>query len=743
MGKNKTLTSEELVFTASLSNKNEVFMFIANQLLKQNYVSSEELVFNSLNEREQEMSTGLSGGIAIPHGMIDSLSEPKIVVIRTLEPINWNSLDNKPVNLIIAILVPKDISGRKDHFEILTRLSESLIKKEVRNNLLTLPAKEVAHYINNQLIKKDEVLEEVNLNIDNQDTIGKPKKQIRVVGVTTCVTGVAHTFMAAKSLEVEGKKRGWIVHIEKQGQMTKDLLNEQDIIDADFVIIAKSKGIDQPERFNGKLVYETDVAQPITNAAKAFDEMLEGATIQAGDSSSSTSKVTARGKGQKEKPMQHLLTGISYMIPYIAMAGITLGLTTAFGFSVQDDGTFGPNSPIAYAFNTLAGMAFTLYIPILAMFIAYSISGRKAMAPAAILALTLNVAPMDVTIGGTDYLGVSPFFNWQTLSFSGFEHSTSLGFLGAVASGYMIGYGIRYTTVYTDKIDIQAFQTILPLLLIPLFWTIVPWLFMAFFGYLPLYWFGVGMGAFVEILIDANLLWIAGGLMGAMICFDLGGPVNKIAMAIGVAFLTTNPSHPEINGICALAVAVPPTVLMFSMFFHKFTSLKMDEDDMTAAGTASIMGFFGITEGAIPFAAKEPKKWMPSFIIAGAVGGILMSFTGIGDNVAMWGGPIIWVAGGFSNTNVNAQASNWGYTAIYFIPLLVAGFTGFIVASLLDFIYSDKFVDSKIAKSWHAHWSAINKIVKEKMHPTKSDLGKNEIDRVDLEQVLEDSWLSK
>lgn len=661
----------------SIENKDEAFKIISELLVKNNYLKNPRKVIEGLNSREKQFSTGLSDGIAIPHASLKELKESKIVIIRLKKGINWNSLDGKDVNLIISILVPQEQS--ESHFEILTNLSSNLIDQNVIKNINELNPSKLEKYINELVSKTNE---EDNLEI---------KENINVVGVTTCVTGVAHTFMAAKALEQEGAKRGWNVRIEKQGQMTKDSLTKEEIDKADYVIIAKSKSIDGDNRFAGKLVYETEVAEPITKASKVFDDMLEKAKLREVNSSSSTSVKEVKEK--KPSVISHLMTGISFMIPYIAMAGIVLGLTTAFGYSFNaDTGVFGPKNDFANALNVLASQAFLLYIPILGMFIGNSIAGRKAMAPSAILALVLNQG-IDTSATSPQF---APFFNWETMSWSFEGISPALGFLGAIAAGYIVGYGIKYFTKYTDKVESQVFQTILPLLIIPILFTVVPWIFMAFFGYLPLFYLAFGLNKFVIMLANNSLLWLAGGLMGAMICFDLGGPVNKIAMTIGVAMLANHDETSVLNGVAAVAVSIPAVVLFFSWIFNRMTSIKLDEEDKTAAASASLMGFFGITEGAIPFAAKNAKLWMPSFMVAGFIGGSIASFTGVVDNVAMWGGPIIYIAGGFGSTFTNipgadisiiTQTSNWTWTLLYFIPLIVGGFSGFVVANVLSVVY--------------------------------------------------------
>ncbi len=821
------LTNPDLISDEPIVSKSAAFASIANLMFKSRKINNPNDVIKGLEKREAEITTGLGEGIAIPHGNIFGLKEPQIVILRPEIPVEWNALDQKPVDLVISILVPFE-GAREDHFEILTNLSSQLGNKEIIEKIKTASKEELATLINDIANKKFVVNEELNIILNENEP------RLKVVGVTACSVGVAHTFIAATALEKAGAKRGWDIHIEKQGQMTKDALTAKQIAEADYVIFAISMGIEDPERFDGKMVYSCDVAEPITKADKSLDDMLEKAKIQSSDlkGNGNSSVITKEGRTKKTLstgPMRHLLMGISYMIPFIAMAGITLGFTIAFGFGpiyqflgvdinedqyaqlgqivLTEDGfwlqggvaitetvpelilgimgesanasqraqgqaividivgstwyvdgysndvvtnvtenlalywvafdyfkeigipvsdgesislvvmggysTLAPKNNMANAFNLLAGQAFTLYIPILGGYIAYSIAGRKAIAPAMILSLTMNMTPVLASDASLLYVltesakgvaaadgGASVFFNWAStpMGFGNFDHPTALGFLGAVAVGYSVGYGTNFFTKYTtDRFHHQAIQTIVPLLIIPLVMTIIPYLFFAFFGYLPIYWFGVGMGALVTLLIANDLLFIAGMILGAMICFDLGGPVNKIAMAIGVAFIAT---HPEINGIVCVATPIPPMVLLVSLAFCKFTPLKMDEDDKAAAGTAGLMGFFGITEGSIPFAAKEPRKWMPAFMIAGAIGGGIMAPLHVGNNVAMWGGPIIYIAGGYGNAadvaNYGFMATNYTYALLYFVPLVIAAFSGFAVASGLQFVY-DK-LDAKKAR---------------------------------------------
>ncbi len=716
------ITNSKLVF--KLEGKqtvNSVLTAITDKLTDEGFATSKGPVLDGFKAREKQSTTGLSDGIAIPHVSSDSITEAKIVVVKLAESVDWKALDGQPTDFVIAIAVPAD--GRNDHFDLLTQISGQLADPKFVASFKKASDKEIVDTLNNMKAKKPTA------------TKSASKDAIKVVGVTTCVTGVAHTFMAAQALEDEGAKRGWSVKIERQGQMTKNKLTAKDIAEADYVIFGISKQIDGKERFNGKKCHTVEVAEPITKAAKVLDDMVAKATPQQGGAGSSTTTATG-GAEVKASFMSHMMAGISFMIPYIAMAGIVLGLTTAFGYKVFTEAApnyagatgFQPVSPFANALNTLAGGGFSLYIPILAMMIANSIAGRKAMAPAAILAFVLNIAPGAIpstdTIlvpnatgdGGTytvvDHVvnnadGFAPFFNYSTLGFFGWTSSPALGFLGGIVSGYMVGFGVQAFTNQTDKVNSAPFQAIVPLLIIPILFTVVPWFIMAFVGYIPLYALSMGLNFIVGKLIDWNLLFIAGALMGAMICFDLGGPVNKMAMTIGVLMLSQATSDPSaagagqmaaINGVCAVAVSIPPTVLFFSNVSYRFTPLNMDEQDETAAWTASLMGFFGITEGSIPFAAKDPKKWMPAFMTAGIVGGTIMGIFiqvgwGVVDNVPMWGGPIIWAAGGYSWAAAGDawQQTNWLLTmGPYFVSLVAAGIAGCATATGLEFVYSRK-----------------------------------------------------
>lgn len=701
MNKDNILINEKLILSnQEFKNKNDCIEQIANLLKKENLIKDENKIVEGLIEREKEVSTGIGEGIAIPHCVVEELETPQVVIFRLNKDLDWDSIDNKPVNLVISILVPA--SKRDEHFWILTKLSTSLVDKNNIEKFRKLQSSELANFINQNILKEEESTKDNN---ENDSSVEEKTKKLKVVGVTTCPTGVAHTFMAAKALEDEGNSRGWDIHIEKQGQVTKDALKQYEINQADYVIFAVGKGIEEVERFDGKKIYQTSVSEPITNAKKSLDDMLKFAKKDT-DSKGSTVVQAVDGRRKKsfnEGAIRHLLSGISYMIPFIAFAGILLGITTAFGFSTGwiSDSTglidssqgndpsvtipgftygFGPKTTFALAWSNLAGFGFTLFIPILGGYIAYSIAGRKALAPAMIISIMLN-----------DSTGTS-LFNYQEGQFGNFSDPVALGFFGSIAAGYLIGYGIVWMTKHTDKIDNNAFQTIMPLLIIPLVFGIVPWAFFAFFGYLPLYWLGIGLNSLITNLIDVNLLWLVGLIMGMMICFDLGGPVNKMAMVTAVAFLEVGSSSyfPLLNGVCAVCVSIPPMVLVATAYVAPAFNVRMSEEEKVNATSAGVMGFFGITEGSIPFAAAKPKTFIPSFMFAGAIAGSLAIVAGVGNSVALWGGPIIYLAGGMGQSpdiGGTAMQTDYAFALLYFIPLIIGTFAGMFAVVFLTKVY--------------------------------------------------------
>lgn len=739
---NKNLVLSPILKDSINLNIKEVFKLIETSLLKSNYIRTNNDLIDSLQKRESLTSTGIGDGIAIPHGVVKTLKTPRVVVIRLKgEGINWEgTLDDKKVNLIISILVPE--GKRDDHFEILTKISKSLVSQENINLVRKGKPEEVVKTINSALkdkkVVKDDLKSEKTSNKDS----------LKIVGVTTCPTGIAHTFMAAEALETYAKKMGYSIKVEKQAAIgVKDELTEQEILEADFVIFGAGKEIEDKDRFEGKVGVELPIGVVIRETERIFKEMIaDPVLIRTSNSSRKQDSNIKTKKNLKKKDfsskisdsgMRHLLSGVSYMLPFVVVGGIFIALAIGIGafwpdpqlfstsselsdylitqgvdaaliaeitmefnsgnfeevikllnfneISSPSNGAWGitgevgnqaiiSNSGMTWKHNFWRAMegvgaaGFTLMIPVLAMYTAKSIAGRAAMAPAAIVALFAN---------GNG----NSFFNYDSMQFGNFENSVALGFFGSIAAGYLIGYMVKFfnDNLY-DKIP-QVLAGTIPIIVLPIGMSFLGWVFFAFAGYVPLYYIQYGLNLGVEGLINVNMLWIVGFLLGAMIAFDMGGPINKIAFLIGTLSVSGQLGDARIMAMVASAIVVPNFVAFFTVWLAKLFKVKtIDSEDRVNGTSAGIMGIIGITEGAIPFAVKFPKYMIPTFVLSGAIAGLLTSFTNLG-NAAPHGGLIVYFVGAIGNMGVETNGftpvlTNYGVGMFYVLIVIGSSLLG-------------------------------------------------------------------
>ncbi len=432
---------------------------------------------------------------------------------------------------------------------------------------------------------------------------------MRIIGVTKCPTGIAHTYMAAEKLEKAAKELGHEVKIETQGsQGTEHYLSEEDIKNADIVIVAADVSIDESDRFNGKKVLNIAIKEAIKDPEGTISSASSRAVIQGGE------KVVA-AKDNGSHFIKELMNGASHMIPFVVVGGLFIALAIAAGGTATDSGMVVEG----VFWNTVLSIgvqAFTLMYPILAGFIAYSIVGRAGLAPAMISAMVVVNADILGTSAGT-------------------------GFLGCIVVGYAAGYLVKW--INTWKIP-KAIKPIMPIFVIPILGVgVISAAFILILGK-PISLLMEGLNSMLTALSANPATAIPLGLvLGAMIAFDMGGPVNKVAFLFGVASITAG--NPEIMGIVAAAIPVPPLAMGLATFIGKklFT-----EDEQGSGLSAFLMGMIGITEGAIPFASADPKRVLPSIIVGSAVSGALASLLKITD-VVPHGGPIVGVLGATNN----------------------------------------------------------------------------------------------
>lgn len=407
------------------------------------------------------------------------------------------------------------------------------------------------------------------------------KETPSIVAVTACPTGVAHTFMAAEALSEAGRALGYPIRVETQGSVgAQDALTEEEILNAEVVILACDIEVD-PTRFSGKRVWRTSTGTALKKPRDTIEEALAGAEVQ---SAGSEKKGSGQQQGEKRGPYKHLLTGVSFMLPMVVAGGLMIALSFIFGIKAfEQEGTLA-----AALMQIGGGAAFKLMIPVLAGYIAYSIADRPGITPGMIgglLASTLDA-----------------------------------GFLGGIIAGFLAGYTALGLSRYV-KLP-QSIESLKPILIIPLVASLITGLVMIYVVGTPVASLMLALTSYLESMGSANAV-LLGILLGAMMCFDLGGPVNKAAYAFGVGLLASETYAPM---AAIMAAGMVPALGMGLASFIARNKFAVPERE---AGKASfVLGLCFISEGAIPFAAKDPLRVIPACMAGGAVTGALSMLVG-------------------------------------------------------------------------------------------------------------------
>ncbi|OCG60857.1 PTS fructose transporter subunit IIBC [Gilliamella sp. GillExp13] len=403
----------------------------------------------------------------------------------------------------------------------------------------------------------------------------------RIVAVTACPTGVAHTFMAAEAIEEEAKKRGWWCKVETRGSVgVGNELTPEEVASADVVIAACDIDVDL-SKFTGKKLYRTKTGPALKKTAQEFDKAFEEATVYQPSSNTST----AKSSNEKKGIYQHLLTGVSYMLPMVVAGGLIIALSFAFGSFEMVDGVQKLIGESHLA--EIGGLAFSLMVPLLSGYIAYSIADRPGLAPG--------------LVGGL--LAVS----------------TGAGFLGGIIIGYFAGYLALLITKYLPLP--KSLEALKPILIVPLFATLITGLVMQFIVGTPIAWLMNVVTVWLNSMGTANAV-ILGAILGGMMCTDMGGPINKVAYAFGTGLISAQVYAP-MAAVMAGGM-VPPLAMGIATLIARKKFAKTEQE----SGKASlVLGLCFISEGAIPFAARDPLRVIPCCIVGGAItGGMALAF---------------------------------------------------------------------------------------------------------------------
>ncbi|MEU2515564.1 fructose-specific PTS transporter subunit EIIC [Streptomyces syringium] len=451
---------------------------------------------------------------------------------------------------------------------------------------------------------------------DPPDGAGTGGPRLRLLAVTACPTGIAHTYMAAEKLMQAAQALGHEMKVETQGSIgAENVLSDNDVIQADGIIVAADKDVDL-SRFAGKRVLSVGVAEGIHHPERLIERVRsapvhQGSGTGGGPGTAAPADGPAGGGGkQRGVGYKALMNGVSYMIPFVVVGGLLIAVSLALGGHAQPDGGLViPEGSFWKHVNDIGVIGFTLMVPILSGYIAYAIGDRPALVPG--------------MIGG-----------WIANTGALYDSESGAGFIGAIVTGFLAGYLV----VWIKKIEVPRFvRPIMPVIVIPVVATSALGLFFVYVIGKPIAWVFEHLTDWLGGLTGTSAA-LLGVILGLMIAFDMGGPVNKTAFLFGAGLVSKNP---EIMGMCAAAIPVPPLGQGLATLLRR----KMFSEQERETGLAALfMGFFGITEGAIPFAAARPARVIPANMVGGAVAGAVAGIAAVTDSVPH-GGPIVAVLG--------------------------------------------------------------------------------------------------
>lgn len=581
------LDKRSISLNAAPADKKETLDLAVELMAKSGKLSDVEKYRAQVYAREEESTTGIGEGIAIPHGKCDAVKAPGLAAMVIKNGVEYESLDGEPVTLLFLIAAP----NTKDnvHLDVLSKLSVMLMDENFTTSLRN--AKSVDEFL--QIIDAaDESAKSIDDRLSDTGITTEEKKGFKLLAVTSCPTGIAHTYMAAEALEKAAKAADCQIKIETRGSAgAKNVLTAEEIAAADCIIVAADAKVPM-DRFNGKKVISCQVSDGIGKADQLVKQAMSGnVEVFHGESSETTTAVTGK-ESVAHKIYTQLMNGVSHMLPFVVGGGILIAIAFLIdGLSIDINalpadqrGNFGTITPVAAMFKNIGGVAFGLMLPVLAGFIGMAIGDRPALA--------------------LGFVGGMMAANGKS------------GFLGALAAGFLAGYLILGLRKICDKLP-DAIEKLAPVLIYPVVGILIMGLAMNFVVEPIMGGINTGLNNFLSGMGDSSRI-VLGLILGGMMAIDMGGPFNKAAYVFGTAAITAG--NYDIMAAVMIGGMTPPCAIALAtlLFKNKFTKEERD-----AGPTNFIMGLAFITEGAIPFAASDPLHVLPSCIIGSALAGAL------------------------------------------------------------------------------------------------------------------------
>lgn len=623
------LSKQSITLNASPKSKSEAIDMLVDLQVKGGKIADQAEYKKGILAREEMGSTAVGEGIAIPHAKSTAVKAPSLAAMTVPAGVDYEALDDEPSNLLFMIAAPNDGDV---HLEVLSRLMTILMDEDFRAKLLSAKS-------------KDEFLQIID-SMEHEKYPDEPKAEAqsearyKVLAVTACPTGIAHTYMAAEALEKAGKKLGITVKVETNGSGgAKNVLTKEEIAECDGIIVAADKSVEM-SRFEGKKVISTKVSDGI----KIPEELIN--RIEAGDApvyhhtGAAASDTSTEGESFGRKMYKHLMNGVSNMLPFTVAGGIFIALAFLIDTiaGAPQDASFGTYTAAAAFFKTIGGYAFNFMVPVLAGYIGMSIADRPGFLVGLVGGYLASIGATFAKVGG----------------------DVPSGFLGALLAGFVGGFLMLAIEKLCDNMP-KALNGIKPVLIYPLaglgIIAVVMCAVNPFMGMI-----NTGLSNALSSMGSSNKVFL-GFVLGAMMSIDMGGPFNKAAYVFGVAAIASG--NYDIMASVMIGGMVPPIAIALSTTFFKD---RWTEEERKNGPVNYIMGLSFITEGAIPYAAADPVRVIPSCMIgAGVAGALSMAFNC--TLMAPHGGVFVF-----------AVVGNW---AFYILSLVIGSVVGMLLLTLL------------------------------------------------------------
>ena len=569
------LKKELMIMDLKASTKMEAIDEMITKLKEKDIISDETEFKDLILKREERSSTGLGEGIAMPHAKTSVVKSPSVLFARSHKGIEYDALDGEPVHIFFMIAASE---GAHDlHIETLAKLSKMLLNDDFTNGLKTCETADEVYALVDKYSEKEEPKEE-------------PKKEVssnrkKIIAVTACPTGIAHTYMEEAALKEAGEKIGVDIKVETNGaDGIKNNLTAEDINEAVGVIVAADKKV-ETARFNGKNAIVTSTADAIKNAEKLINKVLNGeAPVFKEEVSSKNEEDLKEADSVGRVIYKSIMSGVSNMLPFVIGGGILI----AIAFIFERFG--GESNPLFKLFMGIGGNAFHFLIPVLAGFIAMSIADKPGFMPGAV---------------------------------AGYMASQGAGFLGGLIGGFIAGYTVIFLKKATRNMSKQ-FDGMKSMVIYPIFSLLITGILM-YYVIGPIFTqVNIAVAGWLNNMGTANAV-LLGAILGGMMSVDMGGPINKAAYTFSIGVFTDTGNGAFMAAVMAGGM-VPPLAIALAMTLFKD---KFDEKEQQSRLSNFILGLSFITEGAIPFAAKEPLKVISSCVIGAAIAGGLTQFWGV------------------------------------------------------------------------------------------------------------------